>query len=150
MSIFTGKCDLYDSVEMLDGGFKNFMSRYKNGVTIEVGDKKFDVMSRDDILPYYTYLVAVMTCTNDKCYIRLSSRPYTQTLIEERKELIKRYKNGIKRWSKNPEKNQRKIAWAEKDIRSLERCIKWIEDLEQKFAKYVELNRGKDEEVWLW
>lgn len=63
---------------------------------------------------------------------------------------IEQLKYEFKRWSKNPEKNQRKIAWAEKDIRSLERCIRWIEDLEQKFAKYVELNRGKDEEVWLW
>lgn len=52
--------------------------------------------------------------------------------------------------SKNPEKNQRKIDWAESSIRSMERCIKWIEDMEQKFAKYVELNKGKDEEVWLW
>lgn len=51
---------------------------------------------------------------------------------------------------RHKEEEQRKIAWAEKDIRSLERCIKWIKDLEQKFAKYIELNRGKYEEVWLW
>ena len=80
----------------------------------------------------------------------MSSMPYTQEMIEERKKWIEKNKKDIKRWSKNPEKNQRKIAWAEKDIRSLERCIKWIDYLEQRFAKYIELNRGKDEEVWLW
>lgn len=149
MSIFTGKCDLYDSVEMLDGGFKNFMSRYKNGVTIEVGDKKFDVMSRGDILPYYTHLVAVMTCANDKCYIRLSSRPYTQTLIEERKEWIKRYKNGIKRWSRNPDhkSNRAKIEWAEKEIVSLQDGIAMYERWEHEFELYVKRNLGHDEEV---
>lgn len=149
MSIFTGKCDLYDSVEMLDGGFKNFMSRYKNGVTIEVGDKKFDVMSRDDILPYYTHLVVVMTCTNDKCYIRLSSRPYTQTLIEERNEWIKRYKRNIKNWSKNPEhkNNRAKIEWAEKEIASLQDSIAMYERWEHEFERYVKRNIGHDEEV---
>lgn len=149
MSIFTGKCDLYDSVEMLDGGFKNFMSRYKNGVTIEVGDKKFDVMSRDDILPYYTHLVGVMACTNDKCYIRLSSIPYTQTLIEERNEWIKRYKRNIKNWSKNPEykNNRAKIEWAEKEIASLQDSIAMYERWEHEFELYVKRNLGHDEEV---
>lgn len=149
MSIFTGKCDLYDSVEMLDGGFKNFMSRYKNGVTIDVGDKKFDVMSRDDILPYYTHLVGVMTCTNDKCYIRLSSIPYTQTLIEERNEWIKRYKRNIKNWSKNPEykNNRAKIEWAEKEIASLQDSIAMYERWEHEFERYVKRNIGHDEEV---
>lgn len=149
MSIFTGKCDLYDSVEMLDGGFKNFMSRYKNGVTIEVGDKKFDVTTRDDILPYYTHLVAVMTCANDKCYIMLSSRPYTQTLIEERNEWIKRYKNGIKRWSKNQDykSNRAKIEWAEKEIASLQDGIEMYERWEHEFERYVKRNLGHDEEV---
>lgn len=149
MSIFTGKCDLYDSVEMLVGGYKKFMSLYKNGVTIEVGDKKFDVMSRDDILPYYTHLVAVMTCTNDKCYIRLSSRPYTQTLIEERKEWIKRYKRNIRNWSKNPDykSNRAKIEWAEKEIVSLQDGIAMYERWEHEFERYVKRNLGHDEEV---
>lgn len=149
MSIFTGKCDLYDSVEMLVGGYKKFMSLYKNGVTIEVGDKKFDVMSRDDILPYYTHLVAVMTCTNDKCYIRLSSRPYTQTLIEERKEWIKRYKRNIRNWSKNPDykSNRAKIEWAEKEIACLQDGIAMYERWEHEFERYVKRNLGHDEEV---
>lgn len=149
MSIFTGKCDLYDSVEMLDGGFKNFMSRYNNGVTIEVGDKKFVVISRDDILPYYTHLVGVMTCTNDKCYIRLSSIPYTQTLIEERNGWIKRYKRNIKNWSKNPEykNNRAKIEWAEKEIESLQDSIAMYKRWEHEFERYVKRNLGHDEEV---
>ena len=150
MSYFTTKCDFYDDVESMSGGFKAWFERHNRNVEIEVDSKHFMVSCRDDVLPYYTRIVCVMCANKGHAYYKLSSIPYTQEMIEERKKWIEKNKKDIKRWSKNPEKNQRKIAWAEKDIRSLERCIKWIEDLEQKFAKYVELNRGKDEEVWLW
>ena len=150
MSYFTTKCDFYDDVESMSGGFNAWFERHNRNVEIEVDGKHFMVSCRDDVLPYYTRIVCIMCTNKGHAYYKLSSMPYTQEMIEERKKWIEKNKKDIKRWSKNPEKNQRKIAWAEKDIRSLERCIKWIEDLEQKFAKYVELNRGKDEEVWLW
>ncbi len=150
MSYFTTKCDFYDDVESITGGFKKWFEWHKNGVEIEVDGKKFLVKCRDDVLPYYTRIVCCMYCHDGRTYYKLSSMPYTQEMIEEREEWIARDEKSIKRWSKNPEKNQRKIDWAKSDIRSLERGIKFIEDLEQKFAKYIELNKGKDEEVWLW
>lgn len=150
MSYFTTKCDFYDDVEPMSGGFNAWFERHNRNVEIDVDGKHFMVSCRDDVLPYYTRIVCVMCANKGHAYYKLSPMPYTQEMIEERKKWIENNKKDIKRWSKNPEKNQRKIDWAEKDIRSLERCIKWIEDLEQKFAKYVELNRGKDEEVWLW
>lgn len=150
MSYFTTKCDFYDDVESIAGGFKKWFERHKNGVEIEVDGKKFLVTCRDDVLPYYTRIVCCMYCHDGRAYYKLSSMPYTQEMIEERREWIEKNEKSIKRWSKNPEKNQHKIDWAKSDIRSLERGIKFIEDLEQKFAKYIELNKGKDEEVWLW
>lgn len=150
MSYFTTKCDFYDDVESMSGGFNAWFELHNRNVEIEVDGKHFMVSCRDDVLPYYTRIVCVMCANKGHAYYKLSSTPYTQEMIEERKKWIEKNKKDIKRWSKNPEKNQRKIDWAEKDIRSLERCIKWIEDLEQKFAKYIELNRGKNEEVWLW
>lgn len=150
MSYFTTKCDFYDDVESMSGGFNAWFELHNRNVEIEVDGKHFMVSCRDDVLPYYTRIVCVMCSNKGHAYYKLSSMPYTQEMIEERKKWIEKNKKDIKRWSKNSEKNQRKIDWAEKDIRSLERCIKWIEDLEQRFSKYIELNRGKDEEVWLW
>lgn len=150
MSYFTTKCDFYDDIESMSGGFKAWFELHNRNVEIEVDGKHFMVSSRDDVLPYYTRIVCVMCAKKGHAYYKLSSKPYTQEMIDVNKECIANSEKAIKRWSKNPEKNQRKIAWAEKDIRSLERSIKFIEGMEQRFAKYVELNRGKDEEVWLW
>lgn len=112
MSYFTTKCDFYDDVESMSGGFKAWFERHNRNVEIEVDGKRFMVLCRDDVLPYYTRIVCIMCANKGHAYYKLSSMPYTQEMIEERK--------------------------------------KWIEDLEQRFSKYVELNRGKDEEVWLW
>lgn len=151
MSRFTGKCDFYDTVESIGGGFKKWFSWYKNGVEIEVDGKKFFVKSRDDVLPYYTRIIAIM-CSSDKhAYIRLSSKPFTQEEIDDREEWIKRNEKAIKRWSKNPtDKNLRKIEYAKKDIEILKQGIELIRSWERDFDEYLLKNLGHDEEVPTW
>ena len=151
MSRFTGKCDFYDTVESMRGGFKKWLESHDNNIEIDVDGKRFFVKTRDDVLPYYTRIVCIMCYSNKHTYIRLSSKPYTQEMIEERQEWIKRNEKAIKRWSKNPtEKNLHKIEYAKKDNENLKQGIEFIRSWERDFEEYLHKNLGQDEEVPTW
>lgn len=94
MSYFTTKCDFYDDVESMPGGFNAWFELHNRNVEIEVDGKHFMVSCRDDVLPYYTRIVCVMCANKGHAYYKLSSIPYTQDMIEERK-------NGLRIWNKD-------------------------------------------------
>ena len=92
-----------------------------------------------------------MCYSNKHEYILLSSKPYTQEMIEERQEWIKRNEKAIKRWSKNPtDKNLHKIEYAKKDNENLKQGIEFIRSWERDFEEYLHKNLGQDEEVPTW
>lgn len=114
MSYFTTKCDFYDDVESMSGGFKAWFERHNRNVEIEVDGKRFMVSCRDDVLPYYTRIVCVMCANKGHAYYKLSSMPYTQEMIEERKNGLKRTKRTLNGGAKTQRKTNAKLLGLKK------------------------------------
>lgn len=74
MSLFSGKCDLYDGISIL-GGFQKFKERYP---VIHIGEDiviKYEKPA--DLIRYYPHIIAV-SCGD---YVRISSKSWVD--IEE-------------------------------------------------------------------
>ena len=82
-SIFSGRCDLYDTIEIF--GVEKILSKYK------IYDQRhilpLEVKEPKDLIPYYPYLVATMFSTKEdggtiylssESYVNISEREYIQ------------------------------------------------------------------------
>ena len=102
MSVYSGKCDLYDSLVMIHGYEEEVL---KNNVIIYVGDSKepLKINSSKDLIPYYPYLISMSYHDNieKKCVVYTTSESFVD--IEEREILefklkeILRFYNRCKR-----------------------------------------------------
>lgn len=116
MSYFTTKCDFYDDVESISGGFNAWFELHNRNVEIEVDGKHFMVSCRDDVLLYYTRIVCVMCANKGHAYYKLSSMPYTQEMINERKNGLKRTKRTLNGGAKTPRKTNAKLIGLKKTL----------------------------------
>lgn len=99
MSIYSGKCDVYDSLVEINNisDFDN-VKIYANGNHII----PLRIDSQRDLIPYYPYLVSMMSSTKDgEKTIYLSEKSYVDTEEEERLqwrlEQLKKYYRRCKR-----------------------------------------------------
>jgi len=78
MGKFTGKSDFQDWCEM-----HNTPDKIVKNAKIYLGDARVDIRNENDLIPYYTHLIAVMTGSNEGETIHLSSSSYLNTQEQE-------------------------------------------------------------------
>lgn len=78
MSGYSGKCDLFDSIE-IDGDrlFEETTKIYINNIG------PIRNSCKEDLLPYYPYIVHLMSRNDKEIYINLSEKSYVDTSEEE-------------------------------------------------------------------
>lgn len=89
MSKFSGKCDLYDMVEMIhcDGDEKKVQEFIDNAefyMCVHGRDVKLDIQDRKDLALYYPYIVSMACHSNGHHYICLSSDSFIDQEEQER------------------------------------------------------------------
>lgn len=80
MSCYSGKCDFCDVIEI--HGIESIMNS-----KIYVKDKELKVSDPKEFIPYYPYLVSMMSWENDHGTIWLSNESYVETQERESLEL---------------------------------------------------------------
>lgn len=103
MSMFSGKCDLYDHINIsLDSKGASLNELLDNTSFFIHGKDKRDhelsIKSEKDLAKYYPYLVAMGSFSDGKCTIVLSSDSFIDT--EERDRLQWRLDDTLKFWRK--------------------------------------------------
>ena len=111
-SIFSGRCDLYDTIEIF--GVEKILSKYK------IYDQRhilpLEVKEQKDLIPYYPYLVAAMFSTKeDGGTIYLSSESYVD--INEREHIQWDLDTLLRYWRKC--KRKKELFDKEKALRSI-------------------------------
>lgn len=95
MSIYSGKCDFYDSCVMIH---KYTLEELQNNVKIYVGDSSepLHIEKMSDLIPYYPYIIGIASYDNKerKSVIHLSSESFVDR--EERECLEWRLEHLIK------------------------------------------------------
>ena len=95
ISKFSGKCDLYDTIVI--HGINNIISNYKIYGYNQL--LPLEVIQEKDLIPYYPYLVAIMTSDRENGgIIRLSKESFVDS--EERDNLQSRLNDVIRYWKK--------------------------------------------------
>lgn len=110
MSEFSGKCDLYDTVEMIgcDNDETKIEDYLKNTTFyMYINDRKvkLKIDSRKELALYYPYLVSSMASSNDKRTIFLSSDSFIDQEEQERLQINLEYILKIYRKYKREKKD---------------------------------------------
>lgn len=104
ISIFSGKCDVYDTLIQT---FRYSLEELQNGVNIYVGDSKesLHISKMKDLIPYYPYLItsAYYDNINRKANIQISSESYVD---REEREILQRYLEEIIKIYKKCKRNK--------------------------------------------
>lgn len=110
MSKYSGKCDFYDVINIhgLD-----YILRSK--IYIGNSDNQLDLKEKKDLIPYYSYTVAIAGYDKDSCFIRLSSHSYVDEYEKESLEFyLNEFKKIYKHCKRNGEKFEVKEDWLNK------------------------------------
>lgn len=109
VSIYSGKCDVYDSLVMI-----NDITDFSN-VRIYASDNHIiplRIDSQKDLIPYYPYLVVMMSSIKDEeISVHLSEKSYVDTEEEERLQWrLNQLKKYYRRCKRNHEPYDEKEA----------------------------------------
>ena len=104
MSLYSGKCDLYDSLIMIHNYTED---KIKNDVKIYVGNNKEPLKINDmkDLIPYYPHLICMSHYDNaeKKAVIYITDRSFVD--IEEQESLEFKLKQVLKVYNRCKKKN---------------------------------------------
>lgn len=102
MSKFSGKCDFYDAI-----GFRgeDYMINKSEIYVDNIGPLKFK--DKNDLIPYYPYIIAVGAFNDEGAYITLSRNSY---VIERNNEKVDYVVNSVKKYIKKCKRNKKEIS----------------------------------------
>lgn len=86
MSLFSGKCDVYDSLVMIGKYTDEQIKNARIYIRTEDGKKhRLNIQTQYDLIPYYPYLICVHAHSEGSDYIELSSSSFVDS--EEQKRI---------------------------------------------------------------
>lgn len=137
MSMFSGKCDCYDTLIAIHNYTEDDL---KNKVKIYVGNntEPLHIESYKDLIPYYPYLISFAMFSKGKSVVHLSSESFVDS--EERESLYFRLKELIKIYNHcKRKKTEFSVNDAVKEV-----CYgDWNSDIICELAKRVKENGKK-------
>lgn len=137
MSMFSGKCDCYDTLVAIHNYTEDEL---KNKVDIYVGNstEPLHIESYKDLIPYYPYLVSSGVFSKDKFVVHLTSESFVDE--EERESLEFRLKELIKIYNRcKRKKTEFNVEDTVKEV-----CFgDWNRDVICELAKRVKENGKK-------
>ena len=110
MSIYSGKCDVYDSFVMIPGSeekTKELIKKTSFYIFTNEGlqKHKLDIHTYHDLIPYFPFLECIGVHSKEKSTVVLSRKSFVDTKEEEmltfRLELLKKYYRKCKRNKKS-------------------------------------------------
>ena len=87
MSCYSGRCDFFDTIEIF--GVDNIIQKYKISITGQI--LPLEVNNLKDLIPYYPYLVAMMT-SNKETGGKLLFLPHRLLTQKKKNILVWNYK----------------------------------------------------------
>lgn len=140
MSVWTGKCDLQDYLEIydiLDDAEK--FNEWKAKTEIYIKDELIEFVTVEDLIPYYTHIIAMSCGSKEKNTIHLSSKSWLE--IEEERYFPSPYRLArMHEFDEFVKANGKEPIW----VIPLEERDKWAPcPLGEKYFCEPKLNNGE-------
>lgn len=98
MSKFSGKCDLYDHIEIVNDENRILHTVYYVGNS---NDTPIEVHELKDLIPYYPYVISMAGYSEERSVVRLTSKSYVDY---EEEDILNFYLKQVKKYERKCKK----------------------------------------------